>query len=177
VVERLLSMQEAQGSIPCSSTFFALLFLLFIVNRTSKVGSSLLSTGWHSQGLRCVRVLLLQSHTDAKGAHSSRKALVGDPFVVCSVRRAWCVQSRVCRNTKKEDAKKSRCLDRGSNTGPLDLQSSALPTELSKHVAQGVSQMLSWTRGRLLRPPFNQSEGMLLFRGVCLGTDARVLVV
>jgi hypothetical protein len=28
--------------------------------------------------------------------------------------------------------KKTRCLDRGSITGPLDLQSSALPTELSR---------------------------------------------
>jgi hypothetical protein len=27
---------------------------------------------------------------------------------------------------------KKKCLDRGSNTGPLDLQSNALPTELSK---------------------------------------------
>jgi hypothetical protein len=30
--------------------------------------------------------------------------------------------------------KKNRCLDRGSNTGPLDLQSNALPTELSKQL-------------------------------------------
>ena len=29
---------------------------------------------------------------------------------------------------------KKSCLDRGSNTGPLDLQSNALPTELSKQV-------------------------------------------
>ena len=29
---------------------------------------------------------------------------------------------------------KKTCLDRGSNTGPLDLQSNALPTELSKQV-------------------------------------------
>ena len=33
---------------------------------------------------------------------------------------------------EKKIAKK--CLDRGSNTGPLDLQSNALPTELSKPV-------------------------------------------
>ena len=30
--------------------------------------------------------------------------------------------------------RKRTCLDRGSNTGPLDLQSNALPTELSKQV-------------------------------------------
>jgi hypothetical protein len=33
---------------------------------------------------------------------------------------------------KPQMSKKDRCLDRGSNTGPLDLQSNALPTELSK---------------------------------------------
>ena len=63
MVERLLSMQEAQGSIPCSST----MFFVFVFLSPPKV-------------------------------------------------------------------KKNRCLDRGSNTGPLDLQSNALPTELSKHV-------------------------------------------
>ena len=63
MVERLLSMQEAQGSIPCFSTFFFLL---------------------------------------------------GPP--------------------------KKKCLDRGSNTGPLDLQSNALPTELSKQDEQGAIQ-------------------------------------
>jgi hypothetical protein len=36
--------------------------------------------------------------------------------------------TRMCR------CKKDRCLDRGSNTGPLDLQSNALPTELSKQL-------------------------------------------
>ena len=57
MVERMLSMHEAQGSIPCFSTFFVF---------------------------------------------------------VCTIKKI--------------------CLDRGSNTGPLDLQSNALPTELSKHV-------------------------------------------
>ena len=50
MVERLLSMQEAQGSIPCSSTFFAFLFLLFIVNRTNKVEARA-SVDWLAQGL------------------------------------------------------------------------------------------------------------------------------
>ena len=36
--------------------------------------------------------------------------------------------------TKRANAEKKRCLDRGSNTGPLDLQSNALPTELSKQL-------------------------------------------
>ena len=36
--------------------------------------------------------------------------------------------------TKRTNDKKKRCLDRGSNTGPLDLQSNALPTELSKQL-------------------------------------------
>ena len=58
MVERMLSMHEAQGSIPCFSTFFL----------------------------------------------------------------------RICFPRAKV------CLDRGSNTGPLDLQSNALPTELSKQV-------------------------------------------
>ena len=35
---------------------------------------------------------------------------------------------------KKKKKKNKKCLDRGSNTGPLDLQSNALPTELSKQV-------------------------------------------
>ena len=38
--------------------------------------------------------------------------------------------TRMCR------CKKDRCLDRGSNTGPLDLQSNALPTELSKQCCE-----------------------------------------
>jgi hypothetical protein len=37
----------------------------------------------------------------------------------------------------RTNAKKKRCLDRGSNTGPLDLQSNALPTELSKQLYGG----------------------------------------
>jgi hypothetical protein len=32
-----------------------------------------------------------------------------------------------------QNQKKVDCRDRGSNTGPLDLQSNALPTELSQH--------------------------------------------
>ena len=32
------------------------------------------------------------------------------------------------------EKREQKCLDRGSNTGPLDLQSNALPTELSKQV-------------------------------------------
>ena len=59
MVERMLSMHEAQGSIPCFSTFFLLLI-------------------------------------------------------------------------KKLGFAKKSCRDRGSNTGPLDLQSNALPTELSQ---------------------------------------------
>ena len=70
MVERLLSMQEAQGSIPCSSTAF-----LFF----------------------CRVSVLPQQNCD----------------------------------------KKVTCLDRGSNTGPLDLQSNALPTELSKRCCTG----------------------------------------
>jgi hypothetical protein len=38
----------------------------------------------------------------------------------------------VFRNKLAEN--KSKCFDRESNTGPSDLQSDALPTELSKHV-------------------------------------------
>ena len=66
MVERMLSMHEAQGSIPCFSTFF-------------------FSSGFE--------------HLTIK-----------------------------------------KCLDRGSNTGPLDLQSNALPTELSKQVMVGKSE-------------------------------------
>ena len=64
MVERMLSMHEAQGSIPCFSTFFVF---------------------------------------------------------VCTIKKI--------------------CLDRGSNTGPLDLQSNALPTELSKHDAMFVASV------------------------------------
>ena len=50
----------------------------------------------------------------------------------------------------KEGALKSKktCFDRESNTGPSDLQSDALPTELSKHdTASGhfrISVLVSW---------------------------------
>ena len=36
------------------------------------------------------------------------------------------------KEREKKNQKKIKCLDRGSITGPLDLQSSALPTELSR---------------------------------------------
>jgi hypothetical protein len=42
----------------------------------------------------------------------------------------------------RTSAKKKRCLDRGSNTGPLDLQSNALPTELSKQLYGGIRPTL-----------------------------------
>jgi hypothetical protein len=44
--------------------------------------------------------------------------------------------------TTRTNAKKKRCLDRGSNTGPLDLQSNALPTELSKQLYGGTRRAL-----------------------------------
>ena len=42
------------------------------------------------------------------------------------------------------------CRNRGSNTGPLDLQSNALPTELSQHLGDWSSGMIlaSGARGR-----------------------------
>jgi hypothetical protein len=42
---------------------------------------------------------------------------------------------------------KNNCLDRGSNTGPLDLQSNALPTELSKRICQLAGNLASSLRG------------------------------
>jgi hypothetical protein len=38
--------------------------------------------------------------------------------------------------TQVSTCKQKMCLDRGSNTGPLDLQSNALPTELSKQLCR-----------------------------------------
>ena len=49
---------------------------------------------------------------------------------------------RPARTTKKK-----RCLDRGSNTGPLDLQSNALPTELSKQLYGGTRRTLLQEQG------------------------------
>ena len=60
-----------------------------------------------------------------------------------------------CLTTKKV------CLDRGSNTGPLDLQSNALPTELSKRLhthrlRAGPSDFIlpcnQWTPHQVYRP-------------------------
>jgi hypothetical protein len=75
MVERLLSMQEAQGSIPCSSTAF-----LFVL-----------------------------------------------PLHSCTYLRV-----SLDRTSTNKSEQKVTCRDRGSNTGPLDLQSNALPTELSQ---------------------------------------------
>ena len=52
----------------------------------------------------------------------------------------------VVTKPKKNDTditehKKKKCLDRGSNTGPLDLQSNALPTELSKQHGERTGAM------------------------------------
>jgi hypothetical protein len=49
--------------------------------------------------------------------------------------------------TTRSNAKKKRCLDRGSNTGPLDLQSNALPTELSKQLYGGTRRTLVEEQG------------------------------
>ena len=49
---------------------------------------------------------------------------------------------------KRRTKEKKTCLDRGSNTGPLDLQSNALPTELSRlvHGYQFASSRFFWSR-------------------------------
>ncbi len=49
-----------------------------------------------------------------------------------------------CSPEKKKD--KKSCRDPGSNRGPLDLQSNALPTELSRQRRQGRSGRVTKTR-------------------------------
>ena len=90
MVERMLSMHEAQGSIPCSSTFFA------------HMGSE------------------KENHSDQLNIDRKTRR-----------EKQW--ESKVYYMQKGYN---QRCLDRGSNTGPLDLQSNALPTELSKQLYQ-----------------------------------------
>ena len=90
MVERLLSMQEAQGSIPCSSTAFFVFVFVFVL--------------FCFFFFLCVLSLPVVPTLDLPTQHL----------------------------TVPKPNKKLACLDRGSNTGPLDLQSNALPTELSK---------------------------------------------
>jgi hypothetical protein len=98
MVERMLSMHEAQGSIPCSSTFF-------------------LPTRLAPAVFLPVDATLDSPGSDKPASTDRKLQRVETP-----------------RNETAAPCKKDRCLDRGSNTGPLDLQSNALPTELSKQL-------------------------------------------
>ena len=50
----------------------------------------------------------------------------------CLNRQLLCKTNSNTNDLVSETADAKECLDRGSITGPLDLQSSALPTELSR---------------------------------------------
>jgi hypothetical protein len=108
MVERVLSMHEAQGSIPCSSTFF-------FCRLTS-----------------CVLLMTVcQMNIHALKETISIKEVTGSSTIASRLFSF----SLSLTSTQTKEGQKKNCLDRGSNTGPLDLQSNALPTELSKQVA------------------------------------------
>ena len=120
MVERSLSMREAQGSIPCSSTFFVTCY-----QACSKPDFEFETPG-------------TMSSINASGADTTKNCL-------CSRRKQKETKDgtegspRLSHSpgTTRTSGKIKRCLDRGSNTGPLDLQSNALPTELSKQLHGG----------------------------------------
>ena len=125
MVERSLSMREAQGSIPCSSTFFVTCY-----QACSKPDFEFETPG-------------TMSSINASGADTTKNCLSsrrkqketkdgteGSPRLSHSP------------GTTRTSGKIKRCLDRGSNTGPLDLQSNALPTELSKQLLGGARRTL-----------------------------------
>ncbi len=56
--------------------------------------------------------------------------------------RTWSANQLHYRTNFTSVFSKKTCLDRGSNTGPLDLQSNALPTELSKQVIDTWSHLV-----------------------------------
>ena len=122
MVERLLSMQEAQGSIPCSSTF------LLTPCQQQTIYVFLQSRGESENGPD-------PSCRSNLHAHSVIHRQQGGPLRLGrgQVSRIGLSFQRSSM-TSLAGGKKDPCLDRGSNTGPLDLQSNALPTELSKHL-------------------------------------------
>jgi hypothetical protein len=63
-------------------------------------------------------------------AHSRARTVMGWEHLRLSLLLSLSTTHHAGQKSTKND-----CLDRGSNTGPLDLQSNALPTELSKQVA------------------------------------------
>ena len=100
MVERMLSMHEAQGSIPCSSTVF--FFFCF----------------------PCPCVVCCVFERPGFSLAVSRPASF----------RSFAAEAKKMGSGRER--KKFTCRDRGSNTGPLDLQSNALPTELSQQLAE-----------------------------------------
>ena len=149
MVERLLSMQEAQGSIPCSSTF------LLPSPAADRVES------------KADRILLVGA-TCMPTVRS-----IDNKEDLCCWAEVRGEQDRAVPakfHNQLVGGKKDHCLDRGSNTGPLDLQSNALPTELSKQLywwSQEFRSGTGWPADSLVscKPPSPPLMVALLSRG------------
>jgi hypothetical protein len=70
MVERVLSMHEAQGSIPCFSTFLSFLFVSFVFESVSNASSTrnvllllYIQSSWHSGRKKDVFILVRMKKT------------------------------------------------------------------------------------------------------------------
>ena len=141
-LKRLSSKQEIESS-NLSGAFLQLQLFFFSFSPGFTGLVSLLASGICSGGRRALQkgtfideLCLAKGQQDNKGIEC---------YSCCSFCR---LTKAIARYSGKNPSKK-QCHDPGSNRGPLDLQSNALPTELSWQLVRGWLPPCEKTRGRL----------------------------
>ena len=88
----------------------------------------------HAHALARTRTRLAESHVPGEHrGHSPSRFYLDQRRRAVPEKKRWVTSQKAKRVAlaRAKCAALARCADRGSNTGPLDLQSNALPTELS----------------------------------------------